>query len=54
MNPVAYRVLRCMPPLVEYAVRHAYGEGYRAYRRSGVPFFVPRPRRGARDTAASP
>jgi hypothetical protein len=30
-----------------------HGEVYRAYRRSGLPFFVPRPGRGARDTASS-
>jgi methanethiol S-methyltransferase len=38
----------------EARLGRAYGEVYRAYRRSGVPFFVPRPRRGVRDTAASP
>jgi hypothetical protein len=32
----------------------AYGEVYRAYRRGGVPFFVPRPPRGVRGPASSP
>jgi protein-S-isoprenylcysteine O-methyltransferase Ste14 len=31
----------------EVRLRRAYGEPYGAYRRSGVPFFVPRPGRAA-------